>query len=156
MYPSSPIRPTGDALVTADGEVSYEDLSADASNNKINVTSGSIVYNGYDADNYQNYYIVGAVSNVNLSSYATTFGIDEYSQIYQYTTLSKITEYGSDNNQTKTDKTVLENTNRVFIYVPYVDSSNTTKIFLIEIDMDNGYKWLAAYPDSWNRSDATT
>jgi hypothetical protein len=40
--------------------------------------------------------------------------------------------------------------------VPYVDSSNTTKIFLIEIDMNNGYKWLAAYPDSWNGSDATT
>ena len=156
MYPSSPIRPTGDDLVTADGERSYTELSADAANNKINVTSDSIVYNGYDTDSYKNYYIVGAVSNVNLSSYAPTFGIDEYAQIYQYTTLSKIKEYGSDNNQTKTDKTILENTNRVFIYVPYVDSSNNTKIFLVEINMNNGYKWLAAYPDSWNGSDATT
>ena len=156
IYPLGPIRPTGDDLVVADNEVSYEYLSASESNNLINVDSERIAYNGYDTQAYMNYYIVGAVSNVNLSSYAPTFSIEEYAQIYQYTTLAKLKEYGADNNQVKTDKTILEDTTRVFIYVPYVDPSNNVKIFLIEIDMNNGYKWIAAYEDSWKGTGATT
>ena len=155
MYPLGPVRPTADDLVTADNEVAYSYLSASSANNLINVNTTGIIYNNYDADTYSNYYIVGAVSNVNLSSYSPTFEIDDYAKIYQYTTLSKITGYGTDNNQTATDKTILENDDTLYIYVPYTDGTSI-KVFLIKVDASNKYKWTAAYEDNWDGSSATT
>lgn len=155
MYPLGPVRPTADDLVSADKEVAYNYLSASSANNLINVNTTGIIYNSYDSDQYSNYYIVGAVSNVNLSSYAPTFEIDQYAQIYQYTTLAKLTGYGTDNNQSATDKTILEDDDTLFIYVPYTDGTST-KIFLIKIDLTNKYKWTAAYEDNWDGTSATT
>ncbi len=147
MYPESPIRPTSDAL--DDEEVSYSYLSASAANNKINVTTSAINYNSYASSN--DFYIIGSVTNVNLASYSPTFEIEEYAKIYQYTTLSKLRDYGSDNHQTKTDTEILSNHDSLYLYVPYTsDNESTIKIFLVEVDTNNNNKWIRAYNDTWD------
>ena len=42
------------------------------------------------------YYALGTVSDSDLTYYAPTVSIDEYAQIYKYTTLTKLTNYGED------------------------------------------------------------
>ena len=85
---------------------------------------------------YKDYFAVGAVSNAQLSNYATTFDINNYGLMFQTTTLEKLTHYGKGV-QTDTDMEVLTNHDTTFLYVPFTyvsDGKTKNKVFLIELD----------------------
>ena len=69
--------------------------------------------NGSDNSSNSDYYAIGTVSDADLSFYCPTFKVDEYAQMYQYTTLSKLTEYGLG--QTKTDADILSNHTNMYL-----------------------------------------
>lgn len=133
MYPQYSIRP-GDT--TSTNEVKYNSLKNGATESPIKVEAKNIIYNDNSSDN-SNFYAVGTLSNAELANYAPTFGIYEYSEIYQYTTLTKLTQYGrqTSGDQTKVDYEVVNTdyTDDLFVYVPYNGSDKSTKIFLIKI-----------------------
>nr|MCR5705183.1 hypothetical protein [Acholeplasmatales bacterium] len=155
INPDHPLRPDSEdsdgndiTSTFADGEVLYADLANESASQTVTVDdSGNISYTnsstGTDYSTYSDYYIIGSVSNATLSSYAPSFDVDEYAEIYQYTTIAKLTTYGLENNQTLSDEEILENRDTILLYVPYVDADNNTVIFLVEIDDD--LSWIKAY-----------
>ena len=164
MHPSNVIRPTGDDLVAAENEISYKYLSGNPTANLINVTTDGIDYHingddmGYADRSIKDYYIVGSVSNVNLSSYAPTFTIESMANIYQYTTLEKLQKYGlgkqdADKENIISDKTILSNHDTTYIYALY-ESGAETRVFLVELDENNN--WVRAYNDTWDGNLSST
>lgn len=134
MYPTYSIRP---GETTQTNEVRYDLLKSGQTSSPITVESKTINYNANSYNLNSNFYAVGTLSNAELANYAPTFGIYEYSEIYQYTTLDKILEYGiqGDYTQQHVDYEVVNTdySDDLFIYVPYVGSDNSEKIFLIKI-----------------------
>ncbi|MBO5542891.1 MAG: hypothetical protein J5936_05570, partial [Acholeplasmatales bacterium] len=131
----------------------YNDIF-NSTSRKINVAHSGIQYGDYDAPQYTDYFAIGTVSNADLSYYCPTFAIEEHAQMYQYTTLEKLTEYGTGV-QTKKDKVILTNhsaSNNMYLYVPYTNGTSK-EIFLVEID-SNGY-WTNVYRTTFNGTNAS-
>ena len=118
-------------------ERSYQDLKGQGqSDAKIFVDSKGINYvdsQGVDYSTRDNFYIVGSLANAELSNYAPTFKIEEHAEVYQYTTLNKLTKYG-EGFQNASDTSILntQDSDDLYIYVPYVEKeSGSIEIFLI-------------------------
>lgn len=129
-------------------EVTYNELFTSSSRD-IEIKGRSISYNNNsDATSISDYYAIGTVSDSDLSYYCPTFGIEEHAQIYQYTTLNKLKNYGD--NQSVSDSNILTDHSNRLLYVPFVKNNQIT-IFLVLID-DNG-NWISVYDTDYNGSD---
>ncbi len=136
---SSSIIAGTNTTITDGKEVTYNQIFSSSSRD-IEIKGKTIKYNnGSDATSISDYYLIGTVSDSDLSYYAPTFGIEEHAQIYQYTTLKKLTEYGLDS-QTKSDASILTNHDTLFLYVPFEDESGNIVIFLVEVDSKGSWK----------------
>lgn len=121
-------------------------------NTGITISTTGITYNNATSDaSVTDYYALGTVSDSDLTYYSPTFAIDEYAEIYKYTTLTKLTSYGED----LTDRSILSiHTNR-YIYVPFeytIGQTTNTTVFLVELE-DGSNKWLKVYQTSYDGSD---
>lgn len=133
----------------ASGELTYSDLFK-SENRDIEIKGRSILYNNKsDATNISDYYAIGTVSDSDLSYYCPTFGIEEHAQIYQYTTLNKLKNYGE--NQTASDSKILSDHSSRLLYVPFV-SNGRIYVFLVLIDDTTG-EWKAVYDTDFNGED---
>lgn len=130
----------------ATDEYTYSDLFK-LENRDIEIKGRNISYNNNsDAINISDYYAIGTVSDSDLSYYCPTFGIEEHAQIYQYTTLNKLQNYGE--NQTDSDSKILSDHSNRLLYVPFV-SNKEIYVFLVLID-DNTGEWKAVYDTDFN------
>lgn len=131
-------------------EITYNEIFSSNSRD-IEIKGKSIRYNNdSDSTSISDYYSIGTVSNSDLSYYAPTFGIEEHAQIYQYTTLKKLQAYGQDS-QTESDNEVLSNHETTYLYVPFIDTNNNVKVFLVELDSNN--KWNNIYETTYSGSE---
>ena len=143
------MRPTDKALDNATGEMVYTDILDDEQElyNDISVgADGDIVYDqkgtDYAATQYYDYYIVGAVSNAQLSNYAPTITIEDHALIFQYITAKIATSYGDGKQGNLTDAAVLEDhASTTYLYVPFThtvvkDAQTVTveDVFLVQLN----------------------
>ena len=142
-------------------EVLYKDAFEDKIDRKIVITSKGIQYNGEDKVENTDYYGIGTVSDADLSYYCPDFTINDYAEIYQYTTLEKLKYYGDglqpDNatpRQSDSDATVLSNHDTMFIYVPFTNGTDSI-IRLVEVDTSTGY-WTNVYSTDFNGYNGTS
>ena len=133
----------------SDGDTVYS-AAFGSSSREINVTHTGIEYGTSDSTDISDYFVIGTVSNADLSYYCPTFGIESHAQMYQYTTLEKLTEYGSGV-QTKKDKAILTNHSNMYLYVPFT-SSESHEIFLVQLD--NSGNWTNVYRTTFNGNNA--
>lgn len=149
MYPEYSIRP-GDNVNA--NEVKYNDLKNDNTGtlSPISVAAKTITYSNNSNLN-SNFYAVGTLDNAELSNYAPTFGIYEYSEIYQYTTLDKLTGYGAGHDVIDYDVVNTDSTQEdLYLYVPYENSNKEIEIFMVKVE--NGV-WTDVYDTSFDGSD---
>ena len=129
-------------------EVTYNSLFT-SSNRDIEIKGRNISYNNNsDAATVSDYFAIGTVSDSDLSYYCPTFGIEEHAQIYQYTTLNKLKNYGE--NQTSSDFNILSDHSDRLLYVPFT-SNNQIYVFLVLID-GNGM-WKSVYDTNYDGKD---
>lgn len=142
---------------TSDNNSEYDTLGtnelyyADYQNSKVGInSSGDLTYTtNYDLAN-MNYYILGSVSDATLSDYAPTMKINEYSEIYQYTTLSKLTTYGSSQNASDSSILSTKGSDILYLYVPcYIgdseEAATSTRVFLMKMEVSaTGVKNITA------------
>ncbi len=138
--------------VSANSGVEWTYNDAFNHNTGITISTTGINYNNStSATSVTDYYALGTVSDSDLTYYSPTFAIDEYAEIYKYTTLTKLTSYGED----LTDRSILSiHTNR-YIYVPFeytIGQTTNTTVFLVELE-DGSNKWLKVYQTSYDGSD---
>ena len=135
------------------GDVLYTDMFNNT-NNAISVDGLTINYTQNSSDySYTDYFAIGTVNDTDLSYFAPTFGIEKHAQIYQYTTLTKLSSYGTK--QTVSDSTILSNHNDIYLYVPfnYTLSSGETKTKVFLVKLDDNYKWTSVYdPTDYTKS----
>ena len=126
----------------------------ESSSRKIQVQRNGIKYGGgSDAKNIKDYFIIGTVSDADLTNYCPTFTIDSAAEIYKYTTLEKLKHYG-ESKQTGTDKTILTNhddSNTMFIYVPFTNGDET-EVLLVELTTTG--KWTNVYRPEFDGTNA--
>lgn len=130
----------------------YIDIDNNSSDANVNIKYGNLA-GGTSTTNSSitDYYTIGTVNEAELSYYSPIFGVDEYAQMYQYTTKRKLQQYGNSNltGETYSDANILgdhtEN-NTVYLYVPFTytnDGETKTQVFFVELDKD--YKWTNVY-----------
>ena len=153
IYPEIVVVPdkSGASTTYESTDILYK-TAFEATSRDIVVTSRDIKYNnGSDNSSNSDYYAIGTVSDADLSFYCPTFKVDEYAQMYQYTTLSKLTEYGLG--QTKTDADILSNHTNMYLYVPF-NNGTKDEVLLVEID-SSGY-WTNIYKTTFNGTNGDT
>jgi hypothetical protein len=157
VEPEYSIVPLEQSKVT-NNSVSYYYLTQAIGNNKVSVDASTsrINYMNIAPNDYStstDFYVVGTTSGAELSSYSPTLGIDEYAEIYQYTTRTKLTTYGTA--AQGNDYDVLNNHNDIYLYVPYnyVSGDKTmTEIFLVELTSTG---WGRVYSTEWKGTDVS-
>ncbi len=170
---TSSIYVSTESVANTDGnETTYSSLSASTTkyinidNNSddanVNIKYGSLAGGTSTTDsNISDYYTIGTVNEAELSYYSPIFGVDEYAQMYQYTTKRKLQEYGNSNKEGSnySDANILgdhtEN-NTVYLYVPFTYSNNgetKTQVFFVELDKD--YNWTNVYETTSDPTDST-
>jgi len=153
IYPEIVVIPdkSGASTTYESTDILYK-TAFEATSRDIVVTSRDIKYNnGSDNSSNSDYYAIGTVSDADLSFYCPTFKVDEYAQMYQYTTLSKLTEYGLG--QTKTDAEILSTHTNMYLYVPF-NNGTKDEVLLVEID-SSGY-WTNIYKTTFNGTNGDT
>lgn len=153
---------------TSDNQKNYhydenEKYYSDFKNSDVTVTNGKMVYSDNASLSGTNYYILGTVSDVQLSDYAPTMIVDEYAEIYQYTTPNKIIKYNG--NQTQSDTDILKtnsSNNIVYLYVPFYtddnqngneDETDTHSVYLVKMTIENGKKIISTVYNTSGVSD---
>ena len=140
ILPTVPLVPDKTGQYYDNTEAIYKD-QFESTTRQIVVSATGIKYNNADATSITDYYAVGTVSDADLSYYCPGFEINEYAQVYQYTTYKKLTEYGLGK-QEDSDKNILSVHDNMYLYVPYILNGDTV-ILLVELD-ENGY-WTNVY-----------
>lgn len=153
---------------TSDNQKNYhydenEKYYSDFKNSDVTVTNGKMVYSDNASLSGTNYYILGTVSDVQLSDYAPTMIVDEYAEVYQYTTPNKIIKYNG--NQTQSDTDILKtnsSNNIVYLYVPFYtddnqngneDETDTHSVYLVKMTIENGKKIISTVYNTSGVSD---
>lgn len=163
---------TGSVANTDGNETTYSTLSASTTryininNNSddanVNIKYGSLAGGTSTTDSkISDYYTIGTVNEAELSYYSPIFGVDEYAQMYQYTTKRKLQEYGDSNKSGSdySDANILGDhteSNTVYLYVPFTYSNNDetkTQVFFVELDKD--YNWTNVYETTSDPTDST-
>ncbi len=160
---TSSIYVSTESVANTDGnETTYSALSASTTkyinidNNSddanVNINYGKLAGGTSTTDSkISDYYTIGTVNEAELSYYSPIFGVDEYAQMYQYTTKRKLQQYGNSNltGNTYSDANILGDhteSNTVYLYVPFTYSNNgetKTQVFFVELDKD--YNWTNVY-----------
>lgn len=149
-------------VVNSDGyETTYSDQSSsnthyisvtNNSTNTDNISYGTLASGTSTTDtSITDYYAIGTVNEAELSYYSPIFGINDYAQMYQYTTRRKLQEYGNTtlSGSTYSDANILgdhTSTNTNYLYVPFeytIDGETLYQIFYVELDSD--FKWTNIY-----------
>ena len=112
--PTKPLVPDKSGQYYDNTEEIYK-TQFESTTRQIVVSASGIKYNDADATSITDYYAIGTVSDADLSYYCPGFEINEYAQIYQYTTLKKLTEYGVGK-QTDSDKSILSVHDNMYFY----------------------------------------
>ncbi len=131
-------------------------------NKEVTISNGAITYNAPANASGTNYYVLGTVSDVQLSDYAPTMKTDEYAQIYQYTTPDKLAKYNG--NQTESDTSILktEGNSIFYLYVPFYTDTNNNNVedetdehvvYLVKMTINNGKKILSTIYNASGVSD---
>ena len=157
MLPTTPIS-AGDNNHDNDA-VKYNTVFANPSANQIQLNPNSIEYSdSAKATTVSDYYTVGTVSDTDLEYYAPTIKVEDHAQVFKYTTLTKLTSYGADNEQTLKDSEILTVRNDMLLYVPFVTGTGENKnyeVFLVLLE--NGtLNWKMVLPKNFNGVDANT
>ena len=155
VYPTRVVVPDKSDTTVGynDTDIIY-DTAFTSTTRDIVVSSTGIRYkNGTSATTIKDYFAVGTVSNADLQYYCPGFEINEYAEMYQYTTLAKLTGYGSDNNQETKDLQLLTNHDTTYLYIPFNKDGEITN-YLVELD-SNGY-WTNVYMDTFDGTNAST
>ncbi len=170
---TSSIYVSTESVANTDGnETTYSALSASTTkyinidNNSddanVNIKYGSLAGGTSTTDsNISDYYTIGTVNEAELSYYSPIFGVDEYAQMYQYTTKRKLQEYGNSTltGDKYSDANILGDhteSNTVYLYVPFTYSNNgetKTQVFFVELDKD--YNWTNVYETTSDPTDST-
>ena len=80
------------------------------------------------------YYIVGSVSNAQLSNYAPTFEIEKHAMIFQYVTTKILNNYGHGKQNGASDRSILGNHDPVtYLYIPCISGTDREN-FLVVLD----------------------
>ncbi|MGM9972179.1 MAG: hypothetical protein ACI35W_07200 [Anaeroplasmataceae bacterium] len=150
MLPEIALIPNtdGDPNYYSSNDVLYSDVF-NSSSRSINIRTDGIVYNnGSDSTDITDYYTIGTVADSDLSYYAPTFKINDYAQIYQYTTITKLTTYGSS--QTTYDTNILSShiASETLLYVPFENASGEISVFLVKLNAN--YEWQAVYTTDYD------
>lgn len=111
----------------------------------------------YSDSQYDDYYLIGSLSNAKLAYYSPIFKIEDHAEIYQYTTRYKLDNYGEglqdrDQNNIISDYDILNNHNTTYIYVPYTTDGENVEIFLVEVNANN--QWTNVYTVESNATNA--
>lgn len=142
MLPTTPIS-AGDGDLDSDA-VSYKSVFGNYDTQKIVIKPNSIVYDDTaTVPAVTDYYTVGTVSDTDLENYAPTIKVEDHAQVFKYTTITKLTTYGSENNQTAKDSDILKVKNNMLLYVPFVSTDNESEVFMVLLD--NNLKWTKIY-----------
>ncbi len=170
---TSSIYVSTESVANIDGnETTYSALSASTTkyinidNNSddanVNIKYGDLA-GGTSTTNSKisDYYTIGTVNEAELSYYSPIFGVDEYAQMYQYTTKRKLQEYGNSTltGDKYSDANILGDhteSNTVYLYVPFTYSNNgetKTQVFFVELDKD--YNWTNVYETTSDPTDST-
>ena len=155
VYPTRVVVPDKSDTTVGynDTDIIY-DTAFTSTTRDIVVSSTGIRYkNGTSATTIKDYFAVGTVSNADLQYYCPGFEINEYAEMYQYTTLAKLKGYGSDNNQKTNDLQLLTNHETTYLYIPFNKDGEITN-YLVELD-SNGY-WTNVYLDTFDGTNAST
>lgn len=173
MTPDYAIIFQNDEYTDNANEITYTTLhGSDVS--QINVDVGSINYNniGVDYSTSSNFYLVGSISNAQLTNYAPVFTINEYAEIYQYVTRKMIDNYGigkQDNpasllaNKSDTSVLTTEYNDELFIYVPFTNqTTNLDELFMVNVVngvwtniYDTSLEYVTTYSDTFTINDVT-
>ena len=154
MYPETVLVPDkAGANATYDSsDKTYDTAFSETSRDIVVFTAGINYKNDSDSTDYNDYYAIGTVADAYLGYYCPGFKIEEHAQIYQYTTLEKLTAYGADNNQEKTDKAILnDHTSTMYLYVPFIGNDGI-EIYLVELDSNN--YWTNVYSTEFDGTNA--
>ena len=154
MYPEQVLVPDNSATNSTyeTTDITYDSAFNSTDRNIVVSTSGINYKNNSDSTDYNDYYAIGTVADAYLGYYCPGFKIEEHAQIYQYTTLAKLTQYGADRNQTVTDASILGNhESTMFLYVPFTVGTSV-EIYLVELD-SNGY-WTNVYSTDYDGTNA--
>ena len=168
----SSIYITNNNVVNSDGyETTYSDQSSsnthyisvtNNSTNTDNISYGTLAGGTSTTDtSITDYYAIGTVNEAELSYYSPIFGINEYAQMYQYTTRRKLQEYGNTtlSGSTYSDANILgdhTSTNINYLYVPFEytkDGKTMHQIFYVELD--SNFKWTNIYETSSDPTDSS-
>lgn len=168
----SSIYITNNNVVNSDGyETTYSDQSSsnthyisvtNNSTNTDNISYGTLAGGTSTTDtSITDYYAIGTVNEAELSYYSPIFGINEYAQMYQYTTKRKLQQYGNTtlNGSTYSDANILgdhTSTNTNYLYVPFEytkDGETMHQIFYVELD--SNFKWTNIYETSSDPTDSS-
>ncbi len=133
-------------------ETTYSDIFSLTSRD-IEIKNKTIKYStAAKSTSITDYFALGTVSDSDLSYYAPTFGIEEHAQIYQYTTLAKLTAYGADV-QTESDAEVLSNHDTMYLYVPFTNGT-TTIVYMVEVSSTGN--WTNVYTTAFDGTNGAT
>lgn len=158
----SAIYITNNNVVNSDGyETTYSDQSSsnthyisvtNNSTNTDNISYGTLALGTSTTDtSITDYYAIGTVNEAELSYYSPIFGINDYAQMYQYTTRRKLKEYGNTNlsGSTYSDANILgdhTSTNTNYLYVPFeYTEDGETKHQIFYVELDSNFKWTNIY-----------
>ncbi len=167
----SSIYITNNNVVNSDGyETTYSAQSSsnthyisvtNNSTNTDNISYGTLAGGTSTTDtSITDYYAIGTVNEAELSYYSPTFGINEYAQMYQYTTRRKLQEYGNTtlSDSTYSDANILgdhTSTNTNYLYVPFeYTKDGETKHQIFYVELDSNFKWTNIYETSSDPTDS--
>ncbi len=167
----SSIYITNNNVVNSDGfETTYSAQSSsnthyisvtNNSTNTDNISYGTLAGGTSTTDTLiTDYYAIGTVNEAELSYYSPTFGINEYAQMYQYTTRRKLQEYGNTtlSGSTYSDANILgdhTSTNTNYLYVPFeYTKDGETKHQIFYVELDSNFKWTNIYETSSDPTDS--
>ena len=142
---STSILPEAATIAVDGNEVLYNNIFS-ANSRDIEIKGKTIKYsNDSDSTSITDYYAIGTVSEANLTYYVPTFGKESHAQIYQYTTISKLQNYGGvQKTNDMSDSDILSNHDTTLIYVQYTNG----KIYLVELDEDG--MWTNVYDTTYD------
>ncbi len=156
MLPTTPIS-AGSSNTDDDAE-EYDTVFENYASQKIVIYPNSIDYNNTATDasavSVTDYYTVGTVSDTDLENYAPSITVEDHAQVFKYTTITKLTKYGADNNQTVKDSSILTTRDDMLLYVPFVTGSgNNAEYIVFMVLLDSNMKWTKVYPNDFNGVD---
>ena len=165
INPDYAMLPTEDASNSITGEYHYEEFTNGTQPTYVEVRDKTVNYEVVENKNYattntdlteftNHFFVLGSVSDAKLAYYAPTFDAEDHAEVYQYTTLGKLQNYGAGQTASDTDLLAININDAnevVLLYVPFVDANGEIVIYLVQLE--DG-KWTNVYNTDYNGTQA--